>query len=279
MTLRPRQGLSRWLPHLATATLVVVVVAGVAAPVIAPYDPAQSGDLMADRLQPPSPEHVMGTDLAARDVFSRLVYGTRVSIGTAALAVCIVLTVGVAWGAAAALSTAAVDRWMMRFVDAFLAIPRLLIVLAVVAFLGRISPVALALVLGFTSWPWMSRVVRVRVREVAASDHVAAARALGVRPARVLTRHILPAAGPAILVGVVLTVVTVIPLEAALTFFGAGIAPPTPSWGSLMQDGSARPIDGWWVLLFPSLALAATVLSVNILGERLQSGVQPGRAP
>lgn len=278
MTIRPRVRDDRWAPRLATATLAIVLVVAVGAPVIAPYDPLVPGDLVADRLQPPSAAHPMGTDLSARDVLSRLAYGTRVSIGTAVLAVIIVLAVGVPWGGVAGLAAPAVDRWMMRFVDALLATPRLLIVLALVAFLGRMSVVAFALLLGFTSWPFMSRVVRVRVRELATSDHVAAARALGAGPVRVLARHVLPGAWPAILVGVVMTVVSVIPLEAALSFFNAGIAPPTPSWGSLLQDASARPVEGWWLLLFPSLAIAATVLSVNVLGERLQRRDVTGHA-
>lgn len=270
MTVRLRHGRDRWASRLAGLTLAVVLVVSLAAPVIAPHDPGASGDLIADRLQPPSARHLLGTDLAARDVASRLVYGTRVSVGIAALAVVVVLGVGVVWGGAAGLSSAVVDRWMMRLVDAFLAVPRLLIVLALVAFVGRMSPAALALVLGFTSWPGMSRLVRARVRELRGRDHVAAARALGVTPARLLVRHVLPGAAPTILVGVVMAIVSVIPLEAALTFFGAGVAPPTASWGSLLQDASARPVDGWWVLLFPTVAITATVLSVNVLGERLQ---------
>lgn len=279
MTIRARVPRDRWAPRLAAAVLAVVLAAAAGAPAVAPYDPNRSGDLVADQLQPPSASHIMGTDLSSRDVFSRLVYGTRVSVGTAALAAIIVVVIGVTWGGVAGLAAPPLDRVMMRIVDALLAIPRLLIVLALVAFIDRISPIALALVLGFTSWPSMSRIVRARVREIGASDHVAAARALGARPARILASHVLPGAAPAILVGVVLTIVTVIPLEAALSYFGAGIAPPTPSWGSLLHDAAARPIDGWWLLLFPSLALAATVLSVNVLGERLQRHDAARRAP
>jgi peptide/nickel transport system permease protein len=263
------------------ATLAAIVFVGVAAPLLAPYDPVASGDLVADRLQPPSARHPLGTDLSARDVASRLAYGTRVSIATAALAAVVVLVVGVAWGGAAGLATPVVDAVMMRIVDAALAMPRLIIVLALVAFIGRISPLTLALVLGLTGWPSMSRIVRARVRELAASDHVAAARALGVSPLRLLVRHVLPGAAPAIVVHVVVTVAAVIPLEAALSYFGVGIAPPTPSWGSLLQDAGARPIDGWWLLVFPSLAIAATLLSVNVLGEHLQrrdGATRTGRA-
>lgn len=253
----------------ATATLSLIALAALLAPWIAPHDPAVSADLVADQLQPPSAAHWLGTDVAARDLLSRLLYGTRVSFGTAALSVFVVLVVGVAWGAVAALAPPRADRWMMRFVDAVLATPRLLIVLALVAFTGRLSPAALALVLGLTSWPPMSRLVRTRVRELAVSDHVLAARALGTPRREVLMHHILPGAAPTVVAGMVTAVATVIPLEAALSYFGAGIAPPAASWGVLLQDAAARPLDAWWLLAFPSAAIAATLLSANVLGDHL----------
>ena len=159
---------------------------------------------------------------------------------------------------------------MMRLVDAMLATPRLLLVLALVAFTQRMSATTLALLLGFTGWAPMSRIVRARVRELAVADYVAAARALGTPKSRILIRHILPGTLQTVLAGAVMAIASVIPLEAALSYFGAGIAPPTPSWGLLLLDGSARPLDAWWLILFPTLAIAATLMSVNVLGERLQ---------
>jgi peptide/nickel transport system permease protein len=255
--------------RIATTVLVTLVLVGVAGPWIAPFDPTVSGDLVAERLQPPSAAHWLGTDFASRDVLSRLLYGTRVSLLTAAIAVFLVLVVGVTWGMIAGLKPGAVDRMLMRIVDVVLSTPRLLIVLALVAFTERLSPVGLALILGFTSWPLVSRIVRTRVRELAVSDYVAGARALGLPFGAVLWRHVLPGTLPAVVAGVVTTVATVIPLEAALSYFGAGIAPPDPSWGVLLQDAGARPLDAWWLLLFPSAAIAATVMSVNVLGDRL----------
>lgn len=257
-------------PRVAVVTLAFLVVVAIAAPWISPYDPLKSGDPAADRLQPPSAAHLLGTDAASRDVLSRLMLGTSVSLGTAALAVFVVLVVGVAWGGIAGVAPAWVDRWMMRLVDAVLATPRLLIVLALVTFTERVSAPALALLLGLTGWPAMSRVVRARVRELRVADYVLAAKAMGTPAARILASHILPGTFPVVLAGVVMAIASVIPLEAALSFVGTGIAPPTPSWGTLLQDASARPLDSWWLLLFPSLAIAATVLSVNIIGERLQ---------
>ena len=269
----PARKVRRDIAVLAAAlTLGALAVVAVAAPLIAPYDPTRSADLVADRLQPPTAAHLLGTDAAARDVLSRLMHGTSVSLGTAALAVLIVVAVGVVWGGIAGIAPAWVDRWMMRFVDAALATPRLLIVLALVAFTQRMSPEMLALLLGFTGWPPMSRLVRARVRELAVADFVTAARALGTSRARVLIRHILPGTFPVVLTGAVMATASVIPLEAALSYFGAGIAPPTPSWGLLLLDGSARPLEAWWLLLFPTLAIVATLMSVHVLGERLQRG-------
>lgn len=257
-------------PRVAAFTLGVLAVVALAAPWISPYDPTKPGNAVTDRLQPPSAMHLLGTDAASRDVLSRLMHGTSVSLGTAVLAVLVVLVVGVGWGGIAGVAPAWVDRWMMRFVDTVLATPRLLIVLALVAFTERVSAPVLALLLGLTGWPSMSRVVRARVRDLAITDYVVAARALGTSTPRILVSHILPATVPTVLAGVVMAIASVIPLEAALSFVGAGIAPPTASWGTLLQDASARPLDAWWLLLFPSLAIAATVLSVNVIGEQLQ---------
>lgn len=270
MTLRPRLRPGRLPVRIAAATLSALVLVAVLAPWIAPYDPSRSGDTATERLLPPSGAHLFGTDAIARDVFSRLLVGTSVSLGTATCALAIVVVVGMAWGGIAGMAGPRTDRWMMRVVDALLATPRLLVLLALVAFTGRLSPWALALLIGLTSWPPMSRIVRARVREIAVADYVTAARAVGVPFGRILARHVLPGTAPAVLAGAVMTLAAVVPLEAALTFFGVGIAPPTPSWGAILHDARDRTLDAWWLLVFPSLAIAATVLSVNVLGERLQ---------
>ncbi len=270
MTLRPRARPGRLSVRIATATLAVLVLVALLAPWIAPYDPSRSGSADTERLLPPSSAHPFGTDAIARDVFSRFLAGTSVSLGTAALALAVVVALSTTWGGIAGLAGPRTDRWMMRAVDVLLATPRLLVLLALVAFLGRLSPGALALLIGLTSWPQMSRIVRARVRDIAVADYVTAARAMGVPFRRILVRHVLPGTIPAVLAGAVLTLAAVIPLEAALTFFGVGIAPPTPSWGAILHDARDRTLDAWWLLVFPSLAIAATVLSVNVLGERLE---------
>ncbi|MCC7195182.1 MAG: ABC transporter permease [Gemmatimonadaceae bacterium] len=270
MTLRPRLRPGRFAARGATATLIAIAIVAIAGRWIAPYDAALPGDAATERLLPPSAHHLLGTDAIARDVLSRLMAGTSVSIGTAVLALGIVVALGMAWGGVAGMAGARTDRWMMRIVDALLATPRLLVLLALVAFTGRVSPVTLAVLIGLTSWPPMSRIVRARVREIAATDYVAAARAVGAPPARILVHHVLPGTVPAVLAAAVMALAAIVPLEAALTFLGVGIAPPTPSWGAVLHDARDRTLDAWWLLAFPSLAIAATVLSVNVLGERLQ---------
>ncbi len=270
MTLRPRLRPGRLAARGATATLIAIAIVAIAGRWIAPYDPALPGDTATERLLPPSAHHLLGTDAIARDVLSRLMAGTSVSIGTAVLALALVVALGMAWGGVAGMAGARTDKWMMRIVDALLATPRLLVLLALVAFTGRVSPVALAVLIGVTSWPPMSRIVRARVREIAATDYVTAARAVGAPPARILVHHVLPGTAPAVLAAAVMALAAIVPLEAALTFLGVGIAPPTPSWGAVLHDARDRTLDAWWLLAFPSLAIAATVLSVNVLGERLQ---------
>ena len=254
------------------ATLVLAFLAATATvgPTVLGRSATDSGDLSADKLSPPSTAHPFGTDANARDVLARVVQGTRVSLGVAVVAVAIVLVVGVSWGGIAGLSGAAVDRWMMRVVDAQLATPRLLIVLAVVAFTGRLGAAGLAALLGLTGWAPMSRVVRARVRELRHADHVIAARAVGTPAIALFVRHILPDVAPAAFVAALIATTSVIPLEASLSYIGAGITPPTASWGGLLRDATDRPLDSWWLLLFPSIAIAATVISVSILGERFQ---------
>lgn len=254
------------------AAVVLAIIVGIAliGPTSFGRSASDSGDLRTDRLSPPSAAHPFGTDASSRDVMARVVQGTRVSLGIAVLSVGILFVIGVAWGGLSGLAPAAADRWMMRLVDALLATPRLLIVLAVVAFTGRLAAPALALLLGLTGWAQMSRVVRARVREVRASDHVVAARALGTPALSLFLRHILPEVAPTAFVMAILAAAAVVPLEASLSFIGAGVAPPTASWGVLLRDATDHPTDAWWLLLFPSVVIATTVMCVNMLGERLQ---------
>lgn len=259
--------------------LVLLAVAALLAPWIAPYDPTAQLDLLALRSQPPSAAHWFGTDAASRDVLSRVLAGARISLAVSLLAVVVASLLGTAWGAVAGFAGGGVDLAMTRTVDALLAIPRIILVLAIVSLWGGLSPVALVLTLGLTGWFGTSRLVRAEVRAVSGRDFVAAARALGVAPARLLVRHLLPHAVAPVLVSAALGVGHLVVLEAGLAFLGFGIQPPAPTWGGIIRDGRDAMVTAWWLTAMPGIVLAATVLSVNILADRLRTALNPRQLP
>lgn len=255
---------------LATATLVVIGLAAFLAPVIAPFDPAQLLDIAAGA-QPPSADHWLGTDPLSRDLLSRLLFGARISLGISVIAVTVATVVGTAWGAAAGYAGGWIDRVLMHLVDAGLAIPRILLLLGIVALWGTLSMTSLVLLIGLTGWFGASRLVRAEVRATRERDFAIAARATGASPLRVLVRHVLPHAMTPMLVAATLGVGQVVVIEAGLSFLGYGVAPPTASWGSLIREGRQALGTAWWMSVFPGVALAATVLAINVLGDRLRA--------
>ena len=265
--------------RVAAGVIVLLVLIAIAAPVLAPADPVAQPDIVHGKNLPPSAAHLLGTDSYSRDVLSRVIYGARTSLAVAALAVLVALAIGASVGAIAGYAGGATDRWLMRTVDALLSVPRLLLLLVIAAAFGQLSVLGLVLVLGLTGWPAMSRVVRAQVRESAALDHIAAARALGLTPARILVRHVMPAVLPQVLVIATLAVASVIPLEAGLSFLGLGVPAPSPSWGNIIQEGYDARMQAWWLILFPALAIVMTVLCVNVLGERMRERLDPRLRP
>ena len=263
--------------RFAGVLLAVVALAAVAGAVRGPGAAARPSDAAGDRLAPPSATHPMGTDFLARDLFSRVLEGTRVSVEIALVAVVVLTLVGAAWGIGAGLAPRRAGGWLMRVPEAILPLPRLLIVLAWVAVTRPLDPLSLGLVLGACSWAPMARVVFERTSAVRATPFVDAARALGTPGIAIAIRHVLPAVWPMILVTAVNGIAEVVPIEASLTFLGAGLAAPTPSWGVLIADATARPLDAWWLVLFPSAVLAATVIGVTILGEHLRRALPAHR--
>lgn len=195
------------------------------------------------------------------------------------MAVAVSAAVGVAWGAVAGYAGGALDRLLMHLVDAGLAIPRILLLLGVVAFWGTLSVPALVLLLGLTGWFAMSRLVRAGVRATRAREFAVAARALGASPWRVVVRHVLPHAIAPALVAAALGVGQVVVLEAGLSFLGYGVAPPTATWGGMIRDGREALATAWWVSVFPGLALAITVLAVNVLADRLRGLLDARQLP
>lgn len=262
------------VPRAAIGVLAVALFVALVGGMLSPYDPNAFNGIAGMQNMPPSWAHPFGTDGLSRDVLSRVIAGARISLGVGALSVFIAVFVGTTWGAVAGSTDSWLDDLLMRIVDAMLVIPRVLLLL-VLASAGPMSPWKLALALGLTAWPPMSRVVRAQVRAMRQREWVLAARALGATPTRILMRHVLPGVMPHIAVAATLSFASVIPLEAGLSFLGLGVRPPTASWGNIMRDGADRMLDSWWMLLFPALAIIATVTAFNAVGERWREVFEP----
>lgn len=254
----------------AAAFLILLAVLAVAAPLVAPHDPAAQPDIVSGRLLPPSAAHPFGTDAFSRDVLSRVIHGARVSLAVGVLATALSITLGVAYGMLAGLAGGWVDAALMRILDGLMAIPRVLLILVLVGVTGSLPLMALVLVLGVTGWFQVARLVRAETLVARRLEYMLAARALGAGGLRLALRHLLPnVAGPA-MVAAILGFAHVIVLEAGLSYLGLGVQPPTPSWGNIMLEGSELLRAGWWVALFPGLVLSATVLAVNAIAEQLR---------
>ncbi|MBX3140371.1 MAG: ABC transporter permease [Trueperaceae bacterium] len=270
--------------HLTQRTFVIgfglvaiVAVMALLAPWIAPHDPAAQSTKA--RLLPPvllggTLEHPLGTDPLGRDLLSRIIYGSRISILLGLASVLGAGTIGLILGAVAGYVGGKVDAVIMRLVDLQMAIPFLVLALAVLAALGP-GLTNLLLVLVITGWVVYARVMRAQVMAVKSREYVAAARALGVPHLRVLLKHVLPAAIPPLTVISTVQVGTMILTEASLSFLGLGVPPSIPTWGSIAADGRAYMTTAWWVTTLPGLAIFLTVMGVNFLGDWLRDLLDP----
>jgi peptide/nickel transport system permease protein len=266
-----RRVLRKRSSRVALFVLGVILLVGVLAPFIAPYDPAAQPDIVFGKNLPPSFAHPFGTDPYSRDVLSRVIYGARLSLMIGVLATIVSLTFGVAYGAIAGYAGGALDAVMMRVLDAFLSIPRLLLLIGVLAAwpVPGLSIGALVVFLGLTGWFGLSRIVRGQVLALKHAEFVTAARALGASRRRILWRHLLPNLVSPIVVAATLGVAHVIVLEAGLSYLGIGVPSPAASWGNIIQDGSDQIASLWWLSLFPGLFMVLTVMTLNILAEAL----------
>jgi peptide/nickel transport system permease protein len=220
---------------------------------------------------PPSSAHLFGTDGYGRDVLSRVMHGSRVSLSLSVAAVSLALLLGTAYGALAGLLGGTVDRLLMRVLDVALAMPRLLLLLAVTAFFPtRLPLTAFVILLGCTGWFDVARLVRGEVQSLMHRDFMLAARTLGVPLHQQLWGHLLPHLFPLLAVTATLNVASTITLEAGLSFLGFGVQPPTPSWGNIMLDGADALFANWWLTLFPGLAIILAVLTCHALGDALR---------
>ena len=260
--------------RLGLAVVVLLVFAAVAAPLVARHDPVHI-DLLR-QLERPSAEHWMGTDVQGRDVWARLVYGARVSLAVGLVSQVIALVLGVALGLVAGFYGRWVDDLVMRLADVTLAFPTLLLLIAMVAALQPSLGVVL-LVIGLVGWAGMARLVRGQVLVVRQLEYVQAVRALGGRDRRVMLRHVLPNVIAPVVIAATLGVAGAIMAEAALSFLGLGVQPPTPSWGAMIADGRdlSQLRRSPWTSVFPGIAIGLAVLGFNLLGDALRDALDP----
>ena len=261
---------------LGLALIVLLTGTALLAPALAPYDPDAQTDIVATRYQAPSVSHPMGTDRFGRDIFSRTLYGARISLSIGFLAILIAITLGTAIGAIAGFFGGRLDTLLMRGVDLLLSFPRLVLLVVLVA-LFEPSIALVTLVLGLTGWMGVSRIVRGQVLTVREMEFVTAARVLGFGRTRILARHVLPNVLTPVIVAATLGIGNTILAEAALSFLGLGVQPPTASWGNMVASGRDAMLDAWWITTFPGLAIVFTVMAFNLVGDGLRDALDPRR--
>jgi peptide/nickel transport system permease protein len=224
----------------------------------------------------PNARFPLGADLLGRDLLTRLIYGARVSLVVAGLGTLLALGMGLLAGLLAGFYRGPVDSVISRFVDAMMAIPVLLLAIALASVLRQGSIGIVVLVLGLVNWTYLARIIRGEVLSLRERDFVEAARAIGARDRAILARHLLPNLVGPLIVFATLSFAGNILLESALSFLGVGIQPPVPSWGNMIQEGIAFYRVAWWITLFPGLAILLTVTSLNLVGEALREALDPG---
>lgn len=241
---------------------------------IADYDTEVIKMNVKERLQEPSPEHWFGTDEYGRDIFARIVHGTRISLFVGVISVGIALTLGGTLGAISGYYGGKLDNVIMRMLDVLLAIPSILLAITIVAAMGA-SIVNLMIAVGISNIPGFARVVRAAVLSVRDQEYIEAARAIGAKNHTIILKHVLPNCLAPIIVYSTLKVATAIMATAGLSFIGLGVKPPAPEWGSMLSGGRAFIRDKMYIVLFPGLAIMATILSLNLLGDGLRDALDP----
>ncbi len=261
--------------RLALVGGVIVVglaVLAILAPVIAPWDPNRPD--VKKILDAPSSGHPLGTDQLGRDVLSRMFYGARVSLAVGFVSVGIASLVGTILGAAAGYHGGVVDGAIMRLVDLMLVFPRFFLLLAVLAFL-RPSIWTIMAVIGLTGWMGVARLVRAEFLALKEREFVVWSQSVGANAFRIIWRHILPNAMAPVLVAITLGIPAAILTESGLSFLGLGVQPPHATWGNILNEGKDAIEIGWWLSLYPGLAILVTVLSYNLLGEGIRDALDP----
>jgi peptide/nickel transport system permease protein len=272
----------RWWQRFLRNPRVVVGVAiicglyviALLAPVVAPQDP--NAQVLLDRLKPPSPQHLLGTDQLGRDILSRAIWAARLSLGVSLVATLITLVVGTLVGLVSGYFGGWLDQVLMRTTDVFLSFPVFILLITIVAIYGA-SIWLLILFLGLVAWPESARMVRAEVLSLARREFALAARVVGAGSTRIMLRHILPNVVPVLVVAATLRVAVVILVEAGLSYFGLGVPPPAPSWGNMVADGKLVMGSAWWITTFPGALVVISVLAYNLLGDGLRDVLDPRR--
>lgn len=266
--------------RLGVASAVVLVLLALTAIVFGffriahinfPYDP--SATHLALKLQPPDIHHWLGTDNLGRDVLTRILHGTYVSLAVGFIAVFVSLSIGVVVGAVAGYLGGLMDNFLMRVVDAIMCFPVFFLILTAVAMLGP-SLINIVVIIGLTSWTFTGRLVRAEFLTLRETQYVNAAKALGQGSLTIIFRHILPNAMAPIFVTAVLGVPAAILTEASLSYLGFGVQPPQATWGNIIADGKPYLLDAWWLILFPGIAILVTTLAFYLTGEALRDALE-----
>jgi peptide/nickel transport system permease protein len=260
------------MTRVGAAIVVVTVLAAIVGPALAPFDPADQA--LALRLAGPTGPHPFGLDELGRDILARVLAGARISLLVGLIVVSVSATLGIVFGAVAGYFGGRVDEVISRVIDILLAFPGLLLAIALVAVLGP-SLVNVILALSLIGWVGYARLVRGQVLRAREFEFVQAARALGATTPRILARHVIPTTLPAVTVQATLGMGAAILAEAALSFLGLGVQPPTPSWGTMLSGGRAHLLDAPHLTIFPGLAIAILVLGFNFLGDGLRDVLDP----
>lgn len=261
-------------PLAMIGTVIILIFLGIAilAPLLTSYNPTAQN--MNERLLPPSSQHIFGTDQYGRDVYSRVVYGTRVEVWIIFIVSMISITIGIVVGIIAGYFGGVTDEVLMRITDMFLAFPRLVLAMVLTAALGpnlTNTMIAIALV----DWTIYARLGRAEAMKVKSQPYIEAIRAIGANDLRIIVFHVLPMSISPVIVQLTLRMGTIILTAAGLGFLGLGAQPPTPEWGAIVSDGRSYLVDQWWITTFPGIAIAIVVLGFNLLGDGIRDILDP----
>ena len=273
-TIAARQFRRNRLALFGLAIIVLLYLVAVLAPLLAPHDPIAQDDIARTGYLSPRPGNWLGTDRFGRDVLSRIVYGSRISLSIGFIATALSITIGTLFGAAAGYFGGKIDSLLMRFTDMVLAFPRLVLLIMIVALFSP-SIAVIIIVLGLTQWPGTTRIVRGDVLSLREREFIQAAHALGMSRLRIMMRHLIPNVLAPVIVTATLGIGNTIVLEAGLSFLGLGVQAPTPTWGSMVAEGRDNLLGAWWVATFPGLTIVLVVLAFNLVGDGLRDALDP----